>query len=44
MACGVHQVGRGFVGDGEVITLTFRAAVGERESYDQVQIEGEPWS
>ena len=42
MACGVHQVGRGFVGDREVITLTFRAAVGERESYDQVQIEGEP--
>jgi len=42
MACGVHQVGRGFVGDKEVITLTFRAAVGERESYDQVQIEGEP--
>ncbi|MHC4630026.1 MAG: NAD(P)H-dependent amine dehydrogenase family protein [Planctomycetota bacterium] len=42
MACGVHQVGRGFVGDKEVITLTFRAAVGEPESYDQVQIEGEP--
>ncbi len=42
MACGVHQVGRGFAGDREVITLTFRAAVGERESYDQVQIEGEP--
>ena len=42
MACGVHQVGRGFVGDREVITLTFRAAVGEPESYDQVQIEGEP--
>jgi 4-hydroxy-tetrahydrodipicolinate reductase len=42
MACGVHQVGRGFVGDREVITLTFTAAVGEPESYDQVQIEGEP--
>ncbi len=42
MACGLHQVGRGFVGDREVITLTFRAAVGEPESYDQVQIEGEP--
>ena len=42
MTCGVHQVGRGFVGDKEVITLTFGAAVGERESYDQVHIEGEP--
>ncbi|MHC4466257.1 MAG: NAD(P)H-dependent amine dehydrogenase family protein [Planctomycetota bacterium] len=42
MACGVHQVGRGFVGDREVITLNFRAAVGEPESYDQVEIDGEP--
>jgi 4-hydroxy-tetrahydrodipicolinate reductase len=42
MACGVHQVGRGFVGDREVITLNFRAAVGEPESYDQVHIDGEP--
>lgn len=42
MARGVYQVGRGFVGDDEVITLTFRAAVGEPESYDQVRIEGEP--
>jgi len=42
MACGVQQVGRGFVGDKEVITLNFRAAVGEPESYDQVHIDGEP--
>ena len=42
MTCGVHQVGMGFVGDKEVITLTFRAAVGEREPYDLAQIEGEP--
>jgi hypothetical protein len=42
MACGVQQVGRGFVGDREVITLNFRAAVGEPESYDQVHIDGEP--
>ena len=42
MACGVQQVGRGFVGDREVIALNFRAAVGEPESYDQVRIEGEP--
>lgn len=42
MACGVHQVGRGFVGGREVITLHFRAAVGELESYDQVHIDGVP--
>ncbi len=42
MVCGVQQVGRGFVGDREVITLNFRAAVGEPESYDQVHIDGEP--
>jgi 4-hydroxy-tetrahydrodipicolinate reductase len=42
MARGVHQVGKGFVGDREVITLNFRAAVGEPESYDQVHINGEP--
>jgi 4-hydroxy-tetrahydrodipicolinate reductase len=42
MARGVHQVGRGFVRDKEVITLNFRAAVGEPESFDQVHIDGEP--
>ena len=42
MARGVFQVGRGFVGNDEVITLTFRAAVGEPESYEEIKIEGEP--
>jgi len=42
MARGVHQVGRGFVGEREVITLNFIAAVGEPESYDQVHIDGVP--
>ncbi|MHC4843777.1 MAG: NAD(P)H-dependent amine dehydrogenase family protein, partial [Planctomycetota bacterium] len=42
MVCGVHQVGKGFVGDREVVTLNFRAAVGEGESYDQIEIDGEP--
>jgi hypothetical protein len=42
MARGVHQVGRGYVGDKEVITLTFRAAVGEAESYEEVKITGVP--
>ena len=39
---GVYQVGRGIKGGQEVITLTFRAAVGEPEPYDRVRIEGSP--
>jgi hypothetical protein len=42
MVRGVYQVGRGFMGNDEVITLTFRAAVGEPESYEEVKIEGDP--
>lgn len=39
---GVYQVGRGVIGGWEVITLSFRAAVGEPESYDRIRIEGLP--
>ena len=42
MACGVQQFGRGFMGSREVISLTFRAAVGEPQSYDRIEIDGEP--
>lgn len=42
MARGVEQFGRGYIGKKEVITLHFRAAVGEPESYDEVEIKGEP--
>ena len=42
MACGVEQIGRGFVGKKEVITLHFRAAVGEEKSYDTIEVAGEP--
>jgi len=42
MACGVQQIGRGFIGKREVITLHFRAAVGEEKSYDSIQITGDP--
>jgi 4-hydroxy-tetrahydrodipicolinate reductase len=42
MVCGVHQVGRGFIGDKEVIILNFRATVGEPDSYEKVHIDGEP--
>jgi 4-hydroxy-tetrahydrodipicolinate reductase len=41
-ARGVEQVGRGFVGDEEKITLHFKAAVGEERSYDKIEIDGTP--
>lgn len=42
MARGVKQVGRGFIGSREVITLNFRAAVGEEKSFDRIEIVGDP--
>jgi 4-hydroxy-tetrahydrodipicolinate reductase len=42
MACGVEQIGRAFVGRKEVITLEFRAAVGEPKAFDAVEITGMP--
>lgn len=39
---GVYQVGKGIKGGKEVITLIFRAVVGEPEPYDRVHIEGSP--
>lgn len=42
MARGVEQIGRGFANGQEVVTLEFRAAVGEPESFDKVEISGEP--
>jgi 4-hydroxy-tetrahydrodipicolinate reductase len=39
---GVYQVGRGFMNGTELITLTFRAAVGEPESFDHIRLEGIP--
>ena len=46
MTCGVEQIGKGFIGKREAIRLHFRAAVGEPESFDSVEIRGEPnvWS
>ena len=41
-ARGVKQVGTGFSGGAERIVLTFVAAVGEKESYERVSIEGIP--
>lgn len=39
---GVQQIGRGFARGEEVITLVFRAAIGEAGSRDRILIEGNP--
>ncbi len=41
-ALGVEQIGHGFIGQREVITLRFRATLGEPESYDSVTLDAEP--
>jgi len=42
LPAGVQQVGTGFVGDKEMIKLVFRAAVGEKKSYDRITVKGLP--
>jgi len=42
MTRGVEQIGRGWVNGKEVVTLHFRAAVGEPGSVDAIEIQGEP--
>lgn len=39
---GIRQTGRGFVNGEEKIRLSFQAAVGEPDSYDEVEIYGVP--
>lgn len=41
-AAGVRQMGRGFRGGEEVITLEFEASLGATESYDAVYLTGTP--
>lgn len=41
-ATGVNQTGRGFIGDHEVITFVFRAAVGQADPRDTVTLKGDP--
>lgn len=41
-AAGVQQIGRGFVGSEEKITLTFRASIGEPSPEDTVELFGIP--
>lgn len=42
LATGVNQMGYGYVGDKRVITLEFRAAVGQDNPEERVHIEGSP--
>jgi len=42
VVCGVDQIARGYMDNKEVIRLEFRAAVGEKESFDSVEINGTP--
>ncbi|ODS32144.1 MAG: hypothetical protein SCARUB_02746 [Candidatus Scalindua rubra] len=39
---GVSQIGRGYVENKEVITLVFKAAIGESNPHDRILIEGTP--
>ncbi len=39
---GVEQTGRGFIGGEEKITLLFRAAIGQPNPCDKVELQGEP--
>jgi 4-hydroxy-tetrahydrodipicolinate reductase len=41
-ARGVSQTGRGWMNGEELITLVFRAAIGEPDPRDRVVIDGEP--
>lgn len=39
---GLKQVARGYAGQGEFMTLTFIAALGEEEDGDTIRIAGKP--
>jgi 4-hydroxy-tetrahydrodipicolinate reductase len=41
-AAGVRQTGRGWINGEEKIRLLFQASVGERDSYDEIEIFGTP--
>ncbi|MCZ6635198.1 MAG: dihydrodipicolinate reductase, partial [bacterium] len=42
MATGVNQTGHGYIGEREVLTLVFRAAVGQTDPQDAIFIDGTP--
>jgi 4-hydroxy-tetrahydrodipicolinate reductase len=39
---GMHQTARAYTGDGEFLSLTFRAALGEEPAYDAITVSGCP--
>jgi 4-hydroxy-tetrahydrodipicolinate reductase len=41
-AAGVQQIGKGYVGNEDKITLVFRASVGEPSPQDSIEIKGTP--
>lgn len=41
-ALGINQIGKGYIGNKELITLIFRATIGEQEPRDRVLIQGTP--
>ncbi len=41
-ATGVNQTGRGYAGNSEVLTLVFRATVGESRPRDRIRVRGTP--
>jgi hypothetical protein len=41
-ASGVQQIGNGYVNDEKVISLVFKASVGEPDPMDSIEIEGNP--
>lgn len=42
MAAGVEQIGKGYVGNRVLIELRFRAAVGQSDPHDTIEIKGTP--
>lgn len=42
MAAGVEQIGKGYVGNRVIIELRFRAAVGQAQPHDTIEITGSP--
>ena len=41
-ASGVEQIGKGFVGNKEIICLNFRASIGEKNPVDRIEISEIP--
>jgi len=42
MVSGLKQIGKGYLNGREIITLIFKASIGENEPEDKIEIKGEP--